>query len=77
MYSRLLVGGPKRPDTVADWFNVWCPNDAVAIGCPPADDWADGLTDLAVINARDRAHSIVEYLSHTEVARSAGGRLAL
>ncbi|MET8164492.1 serine protease [Streptomyces sp. NPDC005329] len=77
VYSRLLVGGPKRPDTVADWFNVWCPNDAVAIGCPLADDWADGLTDLAVINARDRAHSIVEYLSHAEVARSVGSRLKL
>ncbi|MER5199930.1 trypsin-like serine peptidase [Streptomyces sp. NPDC002755] len=77
VYSRLLVGGPKRPDTVADWFNVWCPDDAVSIGCPLADDWADGLTDLAVVNARDRAHSIVEYLSHTEVARSVAGRLAL
>jgi V8-like Glu-specific endopeptidase len=77
VYSRLLVGGPKRPDVVADWSNVWCPNDAVAIGCPLADDWADGLADLAVINARDRAHSIVEYLSHTEVARSIGSRLAL
>ncbi|MDQ0585128.1 trypsin-like serine peptidase [Streptomyces rishiriensis] len=77
VYRRLLVGGPKRPDVVADWLNVWCPNDAVAIGCPLADDWADGLTDLAVINARDRAHSIVEYLSHTEVARSVGSRLAL
>ncbi|WP_329224192.1 serine protease [Streptomyces canus] len=77
VYSRLLVGGPKRPDVVGDWSNVWCPNDAVAIGCPLADDWADGLADLAVINARDRAHSIVEYLSHTEVARSVGSRLAL
>lgn len=77
VYSRLLVGGPKRPDMVADWGNVWCPNDAVAIGCPLADDWADGLTDLAVINARDRAHSIVEYLSHSEVARSVGSSLAL
>ncbi|WP_405968431.1 serine protease [Streptomyces sp. NBC_00015] len=77
VYSRLLVGGPERPDMVADWGNVWCPNDAVSIGCPLADDWADGLTDLAVINARDRAHSIVEYLSHTEVARSVGSRLAL
>lgn len=75
VYNRLLVGGPKRPDKVADWFNVWCPNDAVAIGCPLADDWADGLTDLAVINARDRAHSIVEYLSHAEAARSIGTRL--
>lgn len=75
VYSRLLVGGPKRPEKVADWLNVWCPTDAVSIGCPLGDDWADGLTDLAVVNARDRAHNIGEYLSHTEVARSIGGRL--
>lgn len=75
VYNRLLVGGPKRPDIVADWLNTWCPTDAVAIGCPLGDDWADGLSDLAVINARDRAHSIVEYLAHAEVARSIGSRL--
>ncbi|MFD4501620.1 trypsin-like peptidase domain-containing protein [Streptomyces sp. NPDC058457] len=75
VYSRLLVGGPKRPDIVADWFNAWCPTDAVAIGCPLGDDWADGLSDLAVVNARDRAHSIVEYLAHAEVARSIGSHL--
>ncbi len=75
VYNRLLVGGPKRPDVVADWLNAWCPTDAVAIGCPLGDDWADGLSDLAVINARDRAHSIVEYLAHTEVARSIGSHL--
>ncbi|MFF8974220.1 trypsin-like serine peptidase [Streptomyces sp. NPDC014995] len=75
VYSRLLVGGPKRPDKVADWLNAWCPTDAVAIGCPLGDDWADGPTDLAVLNARDRAHHIVEYLAHAEVARSIGGRL--
>ncbi|MFE7274719.1 trypsin-like serine peptidase [Streptomyces sp. NPDC057623] len=76
VYNRLLVGGPKRPDIVADWLNVWCPTDAVAIGCPLGDDWADGLSDLAVVNARDRAHSIAEYLAHAEVARSIGSRLA-
>ncbi|MFF7135529.1 hypothetical protein ACFZBZ_24645 [Streptomyces sp. NPDC008196] len=70
------MGEPKRPDVVADWSNVWCPNDAVAIGCPLADDWADGLADLAVINARGRAHSSVEYLSHTEAARPIGSHLA-
>ncbi|MFF3851365.1 trypsin-like peptidase domain-containing protein [Streptomyces sp. NPDC002328] len=75
VYSRLLVGGPKRPDVVADWLNVWSPKDAVAIGCPLGDDWADGLTDLAVVNARDRAHNIAEYLAHTEAARSIGSRL--
>ncbi|KOU61532.1 peptidase [Streptomyces sp. MMG1533] len=75
VYSRLLVGGPKRPDIVADWLNAWCPTDAVAIGCPLGDDWADGPSDLAVVNARDRAHSIVEYLAHAEVARSIGSHL--
>ncbi|MFI6038558.1 trypsin-like serine peptidase [Streptomyces sp. NPDC051315] len=76
VYTRLLVGGPKRPDKVADWLNAWCPTDAVSIGCPLGDDWADGLTELAVLNARDRAHHIVEYLAHGEVARSIGSRLA-
>ncbi|PAZ13640.1 serine protease [Streptomyces sp. SA15] len=75
VHSRLLVGGPKRPDKVVDWLNAWCPTDSVAIGCPLGDDWADGLTDLAVVNARDRAHSIVEYLAHAEVARSIGSHL--
>ncbi|WP_328543796.1 serine protease [Streptomyces europaeiscabiei] len=75
VYSKLLVGGPKRPDVVADWLNVWCPTDAVAIGCPLGDDWADGLSDLAVVNARDRAHNIVEYLAHPDVARSIGSHL--
>ncbi|MFG2934362.1 hypothetical protein [Streptomyces sp. NPDC048282] len=75
VYSRLLVGGPKRPDIVADWLNAGCPTDVVAVGCPLGDDWADGLSGLAVVNARDRAHSIVEYLAHAEVARSIGGHL--
>lgn len=71
---RLLLGGPKRPDGRAPWFNVWCPTDAVAIGCPLADTWkGDGeLTDLAVTNARDRAHDIDEYLIHPEVAAEIG-----
>ncbi|WP_347814638.1 serine protease [Streptomyces sp. Tu 3180] len=75
VYRRLLSGGPKSPEKVADWLNAWCPTDAVAIGCPLADDWADGLTDLAVVNARDRAHSIAEYLAHADVARSVGSHL--
>ncbi|MFF3500209.1 trypsin-like peptidase domain-containing protein [Streptomyces sp. NPDC003247] len=76
VYRRLLAGGPTSPENVADWLNAWCPTDAVAIGCPLAPDWADGPTDLAVVNARDRAHSIVEYLAHADVARSIGSRLA-
>ncbi|MFD7135092.1 trypsin-like serine peptidase [Streptomyces sp. NPDC059894] len=76
VYRRLLSGGPRNPKKVADWLNAWCPTDAVAIGCPLADDWVDGPTDLAVVNARGRAHSIVEYLAHADVARSIGSRLA-
>ncbi|CAL9380031.1 hypothetical protein SUDANB176_01042 [Streptomyces sp. enrichment culture] len=75
VYSRLLGGGPRRPDRVVDWLNVWCPTDAVAIGCPLGDDWTDGLTDLAVVNPRDRAHKIEEYLSHIGVAQSIDGSL--
>ncbi|WP_406416607.1 hypothetical protein OH809_38265 [Streptomyces sp. NBC_00873] len=77
VYRRLLSGGPISPEEVADWLNAWCPTDAVAVGCLLADDWADSPTDLAVGNARDRAHSIGEYLSHAAVARSIGSRLAV
>ncbi|MFI9421365.1 trypsin-like peptidase domain-containing protein [Streptomyces werraensis] len=74
---RLLSGGQRRPGQVADWLNAWCPTDPVAIGCPLGDDWPDGPADLAVVNARDRAHDIVEYLAHAEVARSIGDRLTV
>ncbi|MEU4039748.1 serine protease [Streptomyces collinus] len=77
VYNRLLTGGPKRPDVVADWLNAWSPSDAVAIGCPLADEWAGAVTDIAVINARDRAHNIAEYLSHPEVAEAIGSQLGL
>ncbi|MGW0283781.1 trypsin-like serine peptidase [Streptomyces sp. NPDC003236] len=77
VYTRLLIGGPKRPDVVTDWLNGWSPSDAVAIGCPLADEWAGTVTDVAVINARDRAHDIGEYLSHPEVAGEIGSRLGL
>ncbi|MGP3999662.1 trypsin-like serine peptidase [Streptomyces sp. 8N706] len=76
VYSRLLVGGPKRPERVARWLNAWCPTDAVAIGSPLGDDWKGELTELAVANARDRPHHIDEYLAHPEVARVIGGSLA-
>ncbi|MEV5884847.1 serine protease [Streptomyces sp. NPDC052020] len=75
VYDRLLIRGPQRPDQVADWLNVWCPADPVAIGCPLGDDWADGLTDLTVVNPHDRVHKINEYLSHAEVATSIAGSL--
>ncbi|WP_333772728.1 trypsin-like serine peptidase [Streptomyces sp. IBSBF 3136] len=77
VYRRLLIGGTKRPDVVADWLNAWCPSDAVAIGCPLADEWAGSVTDVAVINARDKAHDIAQYLSHPEVAGEIAGHLAL
>ncbi|MFE1299368.1 trypsin-like serine peptidase [Streptomyces sp. NPDC058731] len=77
VYKRLLIGGPKRPDVVADWLNWWSPSDAVAIGCPLADEWAGAVTDVAVLNAHDRAHDIAEYLSHPEVAGEIGSHLGL
>ncbi|MEU0744166.1 serine protease [Streptomyces sp. NPDC006134] len=79
-YGRLLCGGPRAPEKVTDWLNVWCPTDAVAIGCPLADDWGSGPTvaptDLAVLNARERSHNIAEYLAHADAAHSIGSRLA-
>ncbi|MGW3204082.1 trypsin-like serine peptidase [Streptomyces sp. NPDC001135] len=77
VYKRLLIGGPKRPDAVTDWLNAWYPSDAVTIGCPLAGTWAGTVTDDAVINARDQAHSIAEYLSHPEVAAEIGAHLKL
>jgi hypothetical protein len=72
VYQRLLVAGPKRPERVAHWLNAWCPTDGVAIGCPLGDDWQGELTEVAVDNARDRAHNIDEYLAHPEVAAAIG-----
>ncbi|MET9515862.1 serine protease [Streptomyces sp. NPDC002994] len=75
VYSRLLVPGPKRPEKVRHWVNAWCPTDAVAIGCPLENAWGK-LTDLAVANARDRAHNIEEYLAHPDVAAAIGGAIS-
>ncbi|MEV6833760.1 serine protease [Streptomyces sp. NPDC051133] len=75
VYKRLLIDGPKRPDTVTDWLNAWYPSDAVTIGCPLADEWAGTVTDVAVVNARDKAHNIMEYLAHPEVAGEIGAHL--
>ncbi|WP_243761151.1 trypsin-like peptidase domain-containing protein [Streptomyces sp. YIM 98790] len=72
VHSRLLGGGPRRPERVARWVNVWSPPDPVAIGCPLAGDWQGELTELSVRNARDRAHDIKEYLGHPEVAAFPG-----
>ncbi|MFE2021491.1 trypsin-like serine peptidase [Streptomyces sp. NPDC059499] len=74
VHSRLLVGGAKRPERVSNWVNVWCPTDAVAVGCPLHATWGK-LTDVAVANARDRAHSIEEYLAHPGVAAEIGHAL--
>ncbi|MFC8663643.1 trypsin-like serine peptidase [Streptomyces sp. NPDC057199] len=74
VYSRLLVPGPQRPEKVHQWVNAWCPTDAVAIGCPLDGTWGK-LTDLAVANARDRAHNIEEYLAHPDVAAAIGGAI--
>lgn len=66
--SRLSPPGTHRPGTVDAWVNVWCPTDAVAIGCPLEPVWGKLTEEHAVVNASDRAHSIEEYLAHPEVA---------
>ncbi|MBR8643623.1 trypsin-like peptidase domain-containing protein [Streptomyces tuirus] len=73
--ERLLARGPHRPPKVRDWVNVWCPTDAVAIGCPLEDERWGKLTQLAVSNGRDRAHKIEEYLSHPGAAGAIGSVL--
>ncbi|MGA5201841.1 trypsin-like serine peptidase [Streptomyces variegatus] len=73
--ERLLARGPHRPPGVRDWVNVWCPTDAVAIGCPLEDERWGKLTQLAVPNARERAHRMDEYLGHPGPAREIRGVL--
>ncbi|MFB4280333.1 trypsin-like peptidase domain-containing protein [Nonomuraea sp. MTCD27] len=75
VHERLLSGGPHRPGLVARWFNVWCPIDPVAIGCPLSDHWEGELTEIPVANPAGRAHDIEEYLAHPEVAQVIGGTL--
>ena len=75
VHRRLLRGGPGRLERKFAWVNAWCPTDAVAIGCPLGALWEGRPTDLAVVNARDRAHDIEEYLAHAEVAAEIGRRV--
>ncbi|GAA4707206.1 hypothetical protein GCM10023215_55030 [Pseudonocardia yuanmonensis] len=72
--KRLLAGGPERPRNVGTWVNAWAAADAVAIGCPLADDWAD-VRDLRTDNPKDRPHDIREYLADPRVATAVGGLL--
>ncbi|MER7477152.1 serine protease [Streptomyces sp. NPDC126510] len=67
--ERLLTRGPHQPHRVRNWVNVWCPTDAVAIGCPLEDERWGKLDQLAVPNGRERAHKIEEYLGHPGPAR--------
>jgi V8-like Glu-specific endopeptidase len=67
--ERLLTRGPHQPPRVRNWLNVWCPTDAVAVGCPLEDERWGKLSQLAVPNGRDRAHKIEEYLGHAGPAR--------
>jgi hypothetical protein len=76
VFTRLLAGGPKRPDRVGEWVNAWCPADAVAVGCPLTDDWGDGVTELVTGNPPDRAHDIAEYLADPRLAASIAAHLA-
>nr|WSW57728.1 serine protease [Streptomyces sp. NBC_00998] len=71
VYSRLLPPGPNLSARVRRWVNAWCPTDTVALGCPLGETWGK-LTDVAVENANGRAHSIEEYLAHSEVAAEIG-----
>ncbi|MFF6951396.1 trypsin-like serine peptidase [Streptomyces iakyrus] len=73
--ERLLARGPHQPPRVRDWVNVWCPTDAVAIGCPLEDERWGKLTQLAVSNGRDRAHKMEEYLGHPKAAQEIRGAL--
>ncbi|MEU2914145.1 trypsin-like serine peptidase [Streptomyces massasporeus] len=73
--ERLLTRGPHQPPRVRDWVNVWCPTDAVAIGCPLEDERWGKLAQPPVSNGRDRAHKIEEYLGHPEAAQEIGGVL--
>ncbi|SMQ18730.1 Trypsin-like peptidase domain-containing protein [Streptomyces sp. Ag82_O1-12] len=73
--ERLLTRGPHQPPRVRDWVNVWCPTDAVAIGCPLEDERWGKLSQPPVSNGRDRAHKIEEYLGHPEAAQEIGGVL--
>lgn len=68
VYRRLITRGPVRPN-VGSWVNTWTAADAVAIGCPLADDWRGQLDEVLVSNPTEKAHSIEEYLSHAAVAR--------
>lgn len=70
VYSRLIPPGTRRPPSVKNWVNAWCPTDAVAIGCPLERRWGKLTEEHAVVNASDRAHSIEEYLAHPEVAKT-------
>nr|WP_237534628.1 serine protease [Streptomyces sp. SID3343] len=72
VYSRLRFGGPRLPTIAGPWVNAWCPTDAIAIGCPLADDWSGLAAEVSVANPRDRSHDIGEYLSHPEVAGAIG-----
>ncbi|MCX5262310.1 serine protease [Streptomyces canus] len=75
VYRRLLATGADRRSGVNTWLNAWCPTDAVAIGCPLSGDTWGKVSDVAVVNAKGRAHSIEEYLAHPEVAEQIGQAL--
>jgi V8-like Glu-specific endopeptidase len=75
--ERLLTRGPHQPPRVRDWVNVWCPTDAVAIGCPLEDERWGKVTQLAVSNGRERAHKMDEYLGHPNAAAEIRGVLTL
>ncbi|MEU4619999.1 trypsin-like peptidase domain-containing protein [Actinoplanes sp. NPDC023801] len=72
--DRLLTPPPRLARPVGTWVNAWSPADAVAIGCPLADDWPQAA-DVITANADGRAHDIAEYLSDARVAQAIGTAL--
>lgn len=75
VHRRLTARELRRPATVQRWVNVWCPGDAVAIGCPLRPTWGDGLNEIVTNNANDRVHDITEYLGDPAVAAVIGAAL--
>ncbi|GAD82405.1 trypsin-like peptidase domain-containing protein [Nocardia asteroides NBRC 15531] len=72
VHTKLLAGGPRRPDRVGDWLNTWYAGDPIAIGCPLRPTWGPDLRELPVDNPKERAHDIPEYLAHAAVAATIG-----
>jgi len=56
----------KRPET-AEWLNAYDRDDFVTIGRPLNGNFGTGMSDIAVSNKGDDAHSHAEYLAQPKV----------